>query len=115
MAEHRHVLAEDLNALLHEASLDSGMASPRPDSLAAMLRFLAKHEELAEPSLALGADGVMQVDWMIPDDGILALAFLDADRVHCVAIARGLTISEQVSHEEVLGKVGFLIPRRSGW
>ena len=87
-------------------------------SLRAMARFLIEHGEFADPLAGPDPDGIMQIEWRIFGDGLLVMAFLEDEYIHCVAQAEppdsddALDISVELPTEQAAKEYGYLVPRR---
>lgn len=115
----RQLVAEELVELLHSIQED-----PDDDveiqlySLQSMARFLIQHNEFDDPLATPDPDGLMQIEWSIFGDGLLVMAFLEDDNVHCVAQAdlptsnEALNISAELPMEQVAEEYGYLVPQR---
>ena len=101
------------------------LSSKEPDgdpiqlfSLRAMADFLVRHWNIADPVAGPSPTGIMQLEWHILDDGLLVIAFVEDERVHCVVQAdategRGaMDVSERMSTDALMNRHGHLIPPR---
>ena len=111
------LMAEDVYELL--------LASKEPDgdpiqlfSLHAMADFLVQHRDLADPIVGSSPLGIMQFEWHIVGDGLLVIAFVKDDQLHCVVQAdategRGaMDVSERMSSATLVERFSQLIPTR---
>ena len=57
------------------------------ESLRGLASFLQHEPRLPNPRLGVGPDGIMQVEWRIAEDGILALKFLPSGFIRLAAIS----------------------------
>ena len=115
----REIVAEDLVELLHNIQED-----PEDDveiqlhSLQSMARFLIEHGGFADPLAGPDPEGLMQIEWRIFGDGLLVMAFLEDEYIHCVAQAESpastslLDVSVELPMEQVAKEYGYLVPRR---
>ena len=114
----REIPAEDLIEMLR----DIQEAPEEPDiklfSLRAMARFIIKHSKFDDPVIGPDPIGLMQAEWHINGDGLLVMAFLDDDQIHCVAQADAtlqsgaLDISVQLTENQAIKEFGHLVPLR---
>ena len=95
------------------------LANKEPDgdpiqlfSLRAMADFLVRHRNIADPVAGPSPIGIMQLEWHILDDGLLVIAFVEDERVHCVVQADAMKISERMSTDALMNRHGHLIPPR---
>ena len=111
------LMAEDVYELL--------LASKEPDgdpiqlfSLHAMADFLVQHRDLADPIVGSSPLGIMQFEWHIVGDGLLVIAFVKDDQLHCVVQAdategRGaMDVSERMSSATLVERFSQFIPTR---
>jgi hypothetical protein len=110
--EGRQILAEDLIEILRNAEEDPDAPAINIYSLRAMARFLIEHEKWADPIIGPDPMGTMQVEWHILEDGLLVMAFLDHDCIHCVAQADALNRSVQITERQAVEEFGHLVPLR---
>lgn len=88
-------------------------------SLRAMAAMMLREREFADPVLGLDPLGLVQIEWDIIGDGLLLMAFLEDERVHCVVQADAykgapaLDESERLIESEALSRFSHLVPRRS--
>ncbi len=115
----RELVAEELVELLRNIQED-----PYDDveiqmfSLQAMARFLIEHDQFADPLVGPDPEGLMQIEWRIFGDGLLVMAFLKDEYIHCVAQAESpdsassLDVSVELPMEQAAKEYGYLVPRR---
>ena len=114
----REALAGELIEMLRNCREDPEEAESKLPSLRNMARLLIERSELEDPIAGPSPDGVMQAEWRIAGDGLLVMAFLEDDVIHCVvqadADAQGgpLYRSERLSEKEALEEFGHLVPLR---
>ena len=112
----REIPAEDLIDMLRNIQEDPGESEINLFSLQAMARFLIRHRKLADPVIGPDPTGMMQVEWHIIGDGLLVMAFLENDQVHCVAQSdatpgvRALNRSVQLTENQAIEEFGHLVP-----
>ena len=108
----REISAEDLIEILRNAKEDPDAPAINIYSLRAMARFLIEYKEFDDPIIGPDPRGTMQVEWHILEDGLLVMAFLGDDCIHCVAQADGLNRSIQVTKHQAAEEFGHLVPLR---
>ena len=57
------------------------------DSLRAMALFLVSEQQLVSPQIGIDGDGLAQVEWRLPGDGVLAMEFLPTRRIRFAAVS----------------------------
>ena len=112
----REIVAEDLLQLLQDAHDEGEEDSIRIYSLRSMAKFLLTNKRVRDPVCSADPmDGIMQAEWHIYGDGLLVLAFLGEQRVHCVAQAdppyadEMLDVNEELHWGQVLERYDELI------
>ena len=114
----REVSAEDLIEMLRDIEQDPDEPEISIYSLQAMARFLIKHRKFCHPIIGLDPIGMMQAEWHIIGDGLLVMAFLENEQIHCVAQADAtpeseeLNVSVQLTEDEAIEEFGYLVPLR---
>ena len=112
----REIPAEDLIEMLLNIQEDPEESEINLFSLQAMARFLVRHKKLADPVIGPDPTGMMQAEWHIIGDGLLVMAFLENDQIHCVAQsdatpqARPLNRSVQLPENQAIEEFGHLVP-----
>ena len=113
----RELVAEEVYEML--------LASKEPDgdpiqlfSLRAMADFLVQHRDVMDPIICPSPHGIMQLEWHILGDGLLIIAFVEEERVHCVVQAdateqaEAKDVSERMSRATLMERLGYLIPKQ---
>ncbi len=114
----REVLAEELIEMLRNSLEDPDEVEIKLLSLQAMARFLIRQREFDDPVTGPDPSGIMQVEWHILGNGLLVMAFLEDDQLHCVVQTdatseRGvLNENALLTESEALERFGYLVPRR---
>ena len=114
----REVSAEDLIEMLQDIEQDPDEPEINIYSLQAMARFLIKHSRFDHPIIGPDPIGMMQAEWHIIGDGLLVMAFLENEQIHCVAQADAtpqseeLNVSVQLTENEAIEEFGHLAPLR---
>jgi hypothetical protein len=114
----RELLAQELIEMLQNSQEDPEEADIQLNSLQAMARFLVKHREFEDPVSGPDPRGTMQIEWHIAGNGLLVMAFVENDRIHCVVQAdatpqRGeINRNERLKEREVIEAFGHLVPLR---
>ena len=114
----REILAEDLVEMLRICQEDPEEPEIKLFSLQSMARFLIDQGEFEDPIAGPGPDGIMQAEWHIVGDGLLVMAFLEENQIHCVvqtdADPRGKMLykSVQLPEKEALEEFRYLVPLR---
>ena len=95
------------------------LASKEPDgdpiqlfSLSAMADFLVQHRDISDPISGPSPHGIMQLEWHILGDGLLVIAFVEDERVHCVIQTDEMDVSERMPTDALMRQHGRLIPTR---
>ena len=65
------------------------------DSLRQLALFLMSERQLPDPQIGVNASGLMQVEWRVPEDGILAMEFLPSDFIRFAAVSAPVTHGPQ--------------------
>ncbi len=83
-----------LDAIADRLGYLRGLAADDPDeslikieSLKALASFLMSERQLLDPEIGVGPDGLAQIQWRIPANGILAMEFLPSGRIRFAAIS----------------------------
>jgi hypothetical protein len=108
----RELMADEVHEML--------LSSKEPDgdpvqlfSLRAMAAFLVQHRDIVDPIAGPSPNGIMQLEWHILEDGLLVIAFVEDERVHCVIQANAMdNVSERMSTDALIEQHGHLIPTR---
>ena len=114
----REIPAEDLIEMLRNIQEDPEEPAIKFFSLQAMARFLIKHRKFDDPIIGPDPIGFMQAEWHITGDGLLVMAFLDDNQIHCVAQAdatpksEALNRSVQLTENQAIEEFGHLVPLR---
>ena len=114
----REVLAEELIEMLRNSREDPDEVEIKLLSLQAMARFLIRQREFDDPVAGPDPSGIVQIEWHILGNGLLVMAFLEDDRVHCVVQTDATSEREmlnenaQLTESEALERFGYLVPRR---
>ena len=114
----REILAEELVEMLRICQEDPEETEIKLFSLQGMARFLIKQEKFEDPIVGAGPNGIMQAEWHIVGDGLLVMAFLEDNQIHCVvqtdADSQGEMLygSVQLCEKEALEEFGYLVPLR---
>lgn len=64
-------------------------------SLRGLVSFLQHEPRLPSPRIGVGPTGVMQAEWRVADDGMLALKFLPSKFIRFAAISRGAQLGRK--------------------
>ena len=114
----REVLAEELIEMLRNSREDPEEADIQFYSLQAMASFIVRHREFEDPVSGPDPRGIMQIEWHIAGNGLLVMAFVEDDRIHCVVQAdttpqrSELNRNERLTEKEALEAFGCLVPLR---
>ena len=114
----REIPAEDLIEMLRNIQEDPEEPEIKLFSLQAMARFLIKYRKFDDPIIGPDPIGIMQAEWHIIGNGLLVMAFLDDNQIHCVAQAdatpqsRALNKSVQLTENQAIEEFGYLVPLR---
>ena len=57
------------------------------ESLRAMALFIMSERHLLDPRIGVTPDGLLQIEWRIPDNGILAMVFLSSGLIQFAAVS----------------------------
>ena len=57
------------------------------ESLRAMALFIMSERNLLDPRIGVTPDGLIQIEWRVPDTGVLAMAFLPSGLIRFAAIS----------------------------
>ena len=114
----RELLAQDVFQMLSDSQESPENVNIKLLSLQYMARFLIKQNEFDDPIVGKDPHGIMQIEWHIIGNGLLVMAFLDDDQIHCVAQADAtygsemLNESVRLTEREALEEFGHLVPLR---
>ena len=114
----RELLASDVIEMLRASQEDPDEANIQLFSLEAMAHFLIKQQKFADPVAGPDPHGVMQIEWHIIGNGLLVMAFLEDDQIHCVAQADAspqgvkLNVSVQLTQDRAVKEFSHLVPIR---
>ena len=78
------------NRLVYLCSLaDDDPDEPRIEieSLRAMALFIMSERHLLDPRIGVTPDGLIQIEWRIPDNGVLAMVFLPSGLIRFAAVS----------------------------
>lgn len=78
---------------------DPDEAPIQVDSLRRLASFLIEERALKKPRIGVSADGSMQIEWYLENDGILAMQFLSAGQIQFAAVA----VSQDITREHLSG------------
>ena len=112
----REILADEVVDILRNSQEDPEEPDINVISLQAMARFLVSHRTFEDPIVGPDPGGLMQIEWHIDGNGLLVLAFLDQDRIHCIVQADetpprlALNESAILTEEQALKDFGHLVP-----
>lgn len=70
-------------------------------SLRCLALFLIEERSLKEPRIGVSSDGLMQIEWRLENDGILAMQFLSVGQIQFAAIAGNM--SKDMTREQLSG------------
>ena len=83
----------DLDAVANRLAYLHGLADDDPDepcieieSLRAVALFIMGERHLPDPRIGLTPDGLIQIEWRVPDDGLLAMVFLPSGMIQFAGI-----------------------------
>jgi hypothetical protein len=113
----REILAEELIDILRNCQNDLEEPEIKLFSLQSMARFLVLHRDFEDPIIGPDPTGLMQVEWHIDGEGLLVMAFLEHDMIHCIAQAnetpnrQALNSSVFLTEEQALKDFGYLVPK----
>ncbi len=79
--------ANRLNYLRQLVEDDPDEPSMALESLRAMALFLMSERQLVAPQIGVTPDGVAQIEWRFPTNGILAMEFLSSGLIRFAAIS----------------------------
>ena len=80
---------------------DPDEAPIQVDSLRRLASFLIEERALKKPRIGVSADGLMQIEWYLEHDGILAMQFLSAGPIQFAAIVGN--VSQEITREHLSG------------
>ncbi len=82
----RHT-ADRLRYLQDLARDDPDEPSMVIDSMKALVAFLAAERSLSDPEIGISPNGLAQIEWRIPQNGILAMEFLPTSLIRFAAVS----------------------------
>lgn len=97
-------LSAAANRIDYLDSLNDGDPDEAPiqvDSLRHLALFLIEERSLKEPRIGVSSDGLMQIEWRLENDGILAMQFLSVGQIQFAAIAGNM--SKDMTREQLGG------------
>ncbi len=80
-------IADRLNYLRQLVEDDPDESPMAIESLRAMALFLMSERQLAAPQIGVTPDGLAQIEWRFPTNGILAMEFLSSGLIRFAAIS----------------------------
>lgn len=112
----RELVAEEVVSLLRTDDPDT----PRIKivSLQSLARFLLQEERWPDPIVGPDPYGIMQAEWHILGDGLLVMAFVEPDTIHCVAQADAtegrdaINTSMRLETGKAIEEFCYLVPER---
>ena len=75
------------------------------DSMKALVAFLTAERSLSDPEIGISPDGLAQIEWRIPQNGILAMEFLSTSLIRFAAV------SASTQHGDIRSRVNGTLPR----
>lgn len=81
-------IADRLRYLRTLANDDADEPPIEIESLRAMALFLMSERQLPDPQIGVTQDGLAQIEWRIPTDGILAMVFLSSGLIRFAAMCK---------------------------
>ena len=114
----RELLASEVIEMLRASQEDPEEADIRLFSLEAMAHFLIEHEKFADPVAGPDPYGIMQIEWHVIGNGLLVMAFLDGEQIHCVVQADAspnsdkLNVSVKLTQDQAVKEFSHLVPLR---
>ena len=97
--------ADRLRYLQNLARKDPDEPSMVIDSMRALVGFLTTERSLPDPEIGISPNGLAQIEWRIPPDGILAMEFLPTSLIRFAAV------SESAQHGDTRLRVNGTLPR----
>ena len=98
----------DLGAAAHRIDYLVSLDDDDPDeapiqvaSLRCLALFLIEERSLKEPGIGVSSDGLMQIEWRLEPDGLLAMQFLGAGQIQFAAMAGN--VSKDIRREQLSG------------
>ena len=79
--------ADRLRYLQSLAKNDPEEPSMVIDSMRALVGFLTTQQSLPDPEIGISPNGLAQIEWRIPPDGILAMEFLSTSLIRFAAVS----------------------------
>ena len=80
-------IADRLNYLRQLVEDDPDEPSMSIESLRALALFLMSERQLPDPRIGVTPDGLAQIEWRLPTNGILAMEFLSSGLIRFAAIS----------------------------
>ena len=114
----REILADELIEMLRNAQEDAEELDIKLFSLQAMARFLIRQKQYDDPIFGPDPHGLVQIEWHIDGDGLLVMAFLEEEQIHCVVQADAtpkremLNKSVLLTENQAVEEFGYLVPLR---
>ncbi len=114
----REILADELFEMLRSAQEDPEEPEIKLFSLQAMARFLIREKQYDNPIFGADPRGLMQIEWHIDGHGLLVMAFVEEELIHCVAQADATPKSELLNksvlltENQAVEEFGYLVPLR---
>ena len=81
------VVADRLVYLCSLADDDPDEPRVEIESLRAMALFIMSERHLLDPRIGITPDGLIQIEWRIPDNGVLAMVFLPSGLIRFAAVS----------------------------
>ncbi len=113
----RPMVADEVVEMLR--SKDPDLPEIQLFSLEAMARFLVREKQFEDPMVGPDSYGIMQAEWHIVGNGLLVMAFVEQDVVHCVAQSdatpglEALNASVRLHMNKAIQEFGQFVPERS--
>ena len=87
--------ADRLSDLQRLAKHDPDEPSMMIDSLKALVGFLTTERSLPDPEIGINPNGLAQIEWRIPPNGILAMEFLPTGLIRFAAVSASIQDNEK--------------------
>ena len=97
--------ADRLRYLKNLARHDPDEPSMVIDSMRALVGFLTTERSLPDPEIGISPNGLAQIEWRIPPDGILAMEFLPTSLIRFAAV------SASSEHNDKRSRVNGTLPK----
>ena len=75
------------------------------DSMKGLVGFLTTERSLPDPEIGISPNGLAQIEWRLPPDGILAMEFLTTSLIRFAAV------SVSTKHSDIRLRVNGTLPR----